>query len=122
MGLMDKVKQGAGQALNKAQQGVSQVKAKTDQVQSKHQWDGLLRNLGAAVWAEQREGGPSDAVTAALAALDEHLAANGPVQAGAGTGAMAGEGAGSDDQSPEPAEPSGTYSSATSEVAGSDGA
>ena len=89
MGLMDKVKQGAETALNKAQQGVSQGKAKIDQAQSKRQWDGLLHNLGAAVWAQQREGGSNDAVTAAWAALDEHLAANGPVSAeagGAGTG------------------------------------
>ena len=77
MGLMDKVKQGAGQALTKAQQGVNQGKAKLDQAQAKHQWDGLLRNLGAAVYAEQRQGGPADAVTAALAALDEHAATHG---------------------------------------------
>ena len=77
MGLMDKVKQGAETALNKAQQGVNQGKAKIDQAQAKHQWDGLLRNLGAAVYAEQRQGGPADAVTAALAALDEHATANG---------------------------------------------
>lgn len=77
MGLMDKVKQGAGQALTKAQQGVNQGKAKLDQAQAKHQWDGLLRNLGAAVYAEQRQGGPADAVTAALSALDEHATTNG---------------------------------------------
>jgi hypothetical protein len=75
MGLMDKVKGQYEQALTKAQQGVNQGKAKFDQAQAKHQWDALLRNLGAAVWAEQREGGSSDAVTAALAALDAHLAA-----------------------------------------------
>jgi hypothetical protein len=76
MSLMDKMKEQAAQALTKAQQGVSQGKAKIEEAQAKHQWDGLLRNLGAAVYAEQREGGPSDAVTAALAALDaqvEHL-------------------------------------------------
>jgi hypothetical protein len=78
MGLLDKVKQGAGQALNKAQEGVSQGKAKLDEVQAKRQWEALLRNLGAAVYAEQRQGGPSDAVAAALGALDEHLATHGP--------------------------------------------
>ena len=70
MGLMDKMKEQAAQALHKAQQGVSQGKAKIDEAQAKHQWDGLLRDLGAAVYAEQREGGSSDAVTAALVALD----------------------------------------------------
>jgi hypothetical protein len=77
MGLMDKVKKQAEQALTKAQQGVNQGKAKIDQAQAKHQWDGLLRNLGAAVYAQERQGGPSDAVTSALAALDEHLATHG---------------------------------------------
>jgi hypothetical protein len=72
---MDKVKVQYEQALTKAQQGVNQGKAKFDQAQAKHQWDGLLRDLGAAVWAEQREGGSSDAVTAALMALDAQLAA-----------------------------------------------
>jgi hypothetical protein len=70
MNLMDKMKEQAAQALNKAQQGVSQGKAKIDEAQAKHQWDGLLRSLGAAVYAEQREGGSSEAVTAALSALD----------------------------------------------------
>jgi len=87
MSLMDKVKEQAGQALTKAQQGVSQGKAKIDQAQAKHQWDVLLRSLGAAVYSEQREGGPSDAVAAAMAALDAQAAArpeDGPLD-GAGT-------------------------------------
>ena len=46
MNLMDKMEEQAAQALNKAQQGVSQGKAKIDEAQAKHQWDGLLRNLG----------------------------------------------------------------------------
>jgi hypothetical protein len=70
MSLMDKMKEQAAQALTKAQQGVSQGKAKIDEAQARHQWDGLLRNLGQALYAEQREGGSSDAVAAALAALD----------------------------------------------------
>ncbi len=60
MNLMDKMKEQAAQALNKAQQGVSQGKAKIDEAQAKHQWDGLLRSLGAArIHAEQRRGGSS---------------------------------------------------------------
>jgi hypothetical protein len=70
MSLMDKMKEQAAQALTKAQHGVSQGRAKIEEAQAKHHWDGLLRNLGAAVYAEQREGGSSDAVTAAMAALD----------------------------------------------------
>ena len=79
MGLMDKVKQQAGQALVKAQQGVSQGQAKLDQVQAKRQADLLLRDLGAAYYASQRTGGPQDAVDAAMRLVDEHVAAHGAV-------------------------------------------
>lgn len=81
MGLMDKVKQQAEQALAKAQQGVSQGQAKLDQVQSKRQADALLRDLGAAYYARERSGGSQDAVDAAMKLLDEHAAAHGPVDA-----------------------------------------
>lgn len=79
MGLMDKVKHQAEQALQKAQQGVSQGQAKLDQVQAKRQADVLFRNLGAAYYAQQRENGPTAAVEAAMAALDEHVRSEGPV-------------------------------------------
>ncbi len=82
MGLMDKVKQQAEHALQMAQQGVSQGQAKLDQVQAKRQADGLLRNLGAAYFAQQREGAPAAAVDAAIAAIDEHVAAHGPIETG----------------------------------------
>ncbi len=85
MGLMDKVKQQAGQALAKAQQGVSQGQAKLDQVQAKRQADALLRNLGAAYYAKERSGGPQDAVDAAMKMLDEHASAHGPVDTTATT-------------------------------------
>ena len=54
MGLMDKVKQSAEQALAKAQQGVSQGQAKIDQELAKRKADGLLRDLGAAYYAQER--------------------------------------------------------------------
>lgn len=79
MGLMDKVKQQAGQALVKAQQGVSQGQAKLDQVQAKRQADVLLRDLGAAYYAWQRTDGPKDAVDSAIRLVDEHVAAHGPL-------------------------------------------
>jgi len=75
MGLMDKVKQQAEQALTKAQQGVAQGQAKLDEVQAKRQGDQLLRDLGAAYYAAERSGGPRDDVAKALAAVDEHMAA-----------------------------------------------
>jgi hypothetical protein len=103
MGLMDKMKQGAEQALAKAQQGMSQGQAKLDQVQAKRQSDALLRDLGAAYYAKERTGGPPDAVDAAMKMLDEHAAAHGSIDTAAtatgaapdaGTGAAAGPPAG----------------------------
>jgi hypothetical protein len=81
MGLMDKVKQQAEQALAKAQQGVSQGQAKLDQVQAKRQADALLRDLGAAYYASQRTGGSQEQVDAAMRLVDEHVAAHGAVDA-----------------------------------------
>ena len=75
MGLMDKVKQQAEQALTKAQQGVAQGQAKLDEVQTKRQADQLMRDLGAAYYAAERHGGPADDVAKAMSALDDHFAA-----------------------------------------------
>jgi hypothetical protein len=83
MALIDKVKQQAEQAVGLAQHGLSQGQAKLGEVQAKRQAQALLRNLGAAYYAQQREGGSEAAVTAALAALDEHVAAHPPTDAGA---------------------------------------
>ncbi len=115
MSLMDKMKEQAAQALNKAQQGVSQGKAKIDEAQTKHQWDSLLRNLGQAVYAEQRDGGSSDAVAAALAALDAQAArlrAEGgdpaPDGSTGGVAAEKGDGAGASQNGERTADGSGT--------------
>lgn len=75
MALMDTIKQHAGVARDKAKQGVSQGQAKAGQLQAKLQAQSLLRNLGAAYYAEQREGGSKEAVDYALAVLDRHVAA-----------------------------------------------
>lgn len=79
MGIMDKVKAQAEQAMAKAQQGMSQGQAKLDTMQAKRGGDALLRELGAAYYASQRTGGPQEAVGSALAAIDAHVAANGPL-------------------------------------------
>jgi hypothetical protein len=93
VGLMDKVKQQAEQALAKAQQGVSQGQAKFDQVQAKRQTDALLRNLGAAYYAKERTGGPQEAVDSAMKMLDEQVAAHGPIDTSATSSATAAQGA-----------------------------
>ncbi|MGH7692016.1 MAG: hypothetical protein ACREOA_04840 [Candidatus Dormibacteria bacterium] len=67
---MDKLKGQAEQAAAKAQEGTAQVQAKIDAVQAKRARDALLRDLGAAYYAQQRQGGPMGAVDQALAALD----------------------------------------------------
>lgn len=108
MGLMDKVKQQAEQALAKAQQGVSQGQAKLDQVQTKRQADALLRNLGAAYYAKERSGGPQEAVDAAMKTLDEHAASHGEIDTSAATATTApgvATTAGSATSAPQPAPP-----------------
>lgn len=72
MGLMDKVKAQAEQAVAKAQEVGAQGQAKVNELQAKRVQDGLFRDLGEAYYAEQRSGGSHDAVQAALAALDAH--------------------------------------------------
>jgi hypothetical protein len=72
MSFMDKVKQQAEQAMVKAQQGVQQGQTKLNEMQAGKSHDALLRDLGAAYYAQQRSGGSADAVTAAVEALDTH--------------------------------------------------
>ena len=113
MGLMDKVKKASEQALNKAQEGMKEGRAKLDEVQAKRRWDALLHNLGAAVYAERREGGPAGAVDAAMAALDDHARTHGAGETTAtsveGDGATAEAPAGGDGTAaPEPPEAAAT--------------
>ena len=53
MGLMDKVKAQATQVAQKAQEGARTGQAKLADAQSKKRADALLRDLGAAVYAER---------------------------------------------------------------------
>jgi uncharacterized protein (DUF2164 family) len=77
MGLLDKVKDQAGQLAEKAQQGVAQGKDKLDELQAKRHAEALFRELGAAYYAQQRHDGPIRAVNDVLAALDAHIAEHG---------------------------------------------
>jgi hypothetical protein len=74
---MDKVKAQAEQALAKGKEGMAQGQAKLDAMQAKKLGDGLLRDLGAAYYAQQRSGGSDTAVAEALAKLDAHVAEHG---------------------------------------------
>lgn len=58
MGLLDKVKEQATEVAHKAQEAGKTGQAKLESVQAKRKVDGLLRDIGAMVYAE-RSGGPS---------------------------------------------------------------
>ena len=79
MGVMDKVKARAEEAIAKGKEGMAQGQAKLDAMQAKKHGDALLRDLGAAYYAKERKGGPADAVDAALAKVVAHEAENGAV-------------------------------------------
>jgi hypothetical protein len=83
MTFLDKAKMAAEKAAAKAQQGVHQGQAKLDAMQAKRKADALLRELGAAYYAEQRQGGLHEPVERALAALDAHEAEHGEVDTAA---------------------------------------
>jgi hypothetical protein len=74
MGLMDRLKVQAEQLAAQAKEGTAQVQAqvqsKVDEVQARRTRDSLLRDLGAAYYAEVRQQGPHQAVEQALSALD----------------------------------------------------
>ena len=74
MGIVDRLKEQAGQLAAQAKEGTAQVQAqvqaKVDEVQSRRTRDSLLRELGTAYYAELRQGGSHQAVEQALAALD----------------------------------------------------
>jgi hypothetical protein len=53
MALMDRVKQQAAQVAQKAQEAGRAGAAKIEDVQAKRQFEGLLRDLGAAVYAQR---------------------------------------------------------------------
>ncbi len=57
MGLMDKVKAQANQVAQKTQATAHEGKAKLDQAQANRRADALLRQLGAAVYAEHTDRG-----------------------------------------------------------------
>lgn len=76
MALIDRAKEAAAQAQVVAERGLAQVQARIDDLQAKRQYDAVLRDLGAAYYAKKRGGGSAEAVKAALATVDAHLAAN----------------------------------------------
>lgn len=82
MGLLDRVKEQAVTASAAAKDAAQKGQAKLDELQAKRAADGLLRDLGAAHYAQ--ESGRGTAQTEATIerltkALQDHEAANGPI-------------------------------------------
>ena len=82
MGFLDKVKEGAAQASAVAKDAAQKGQAKLDALQAKRQADGLLRDLGAAAYAEKvGRASPSNSadIDRILAALEQHEHDNGQI-------------------------------------------
>jgi hypothetical protein len=60
MGLMDRVKAQAAQIAQQAQEAAQEGRARLDQVQASRRGDALLRQLGAAIFAERTGRGAAD--------------------------------------------------------------
>jgi hypothetical protein len=69
-GFMDRAKE-------QAQNALSQGREKVEEVQAQRAGNDLLRRLGRAYYAEQRESGPTADVQEALVAVERHIAENG---------------------------------------------
>ncbi|OAR22775.1 hypothetical protein A8W25_24680 [Streptomyces sp. ERV7] len=69
-GFLDRAKEQAQSALN-------QGKQKVDEVQAQRAGNDLLKQLGAAYYAERRGSGTPDATQQVLSALEAHIAAHG---------------------------------------------
>jgi len=80
MGLMDKVKAQANQLAQKTQEAAQEGKARLDQAQAQRRGDVLLRQLGAAVFAERtgRATGDTQAtIDQLVSAISAHERENG---------------------------------------------
>ena len=82
MGFLDRVKEQAATATAVAKDAAQKGQAKLDEIQNKRAADALLRDLGAAAYAEQS--GRTTTTTAAdierlVGALHEHEEAHGPI-------------------------------------------
>ncbi|MFH8794556.1 hypothetical protein [Streptomyces sp. NPDC017941] len=64
-------------AREQVQQGLTQGKQKLDDVQAQRAGNDLLKQLGAAYYAERRGSGTPDATQQALSALEAHVATHG---------------------------------------------
>ncbi|MET8680602.1 hypothetical protein ABZW18_24210 [Streptomyces sp. NPDC004647] len=64
-------------AKEQAQRGLNQGKQKIDEVQAQRTGHDLLKQLGAAYYAEKRGAGTPEATQQALTAVEGHIATHG---------------------------------------------
>ncbi len=111
MGLLDKVKATAATATEAAKDAAAKGQAKLDDAQSKKAADGMLRDLGAAVYATKTgrsTPGPTTEIERLVAALQQHESQHGQITlapesaAAAPTAAPAGDGASAPAPPPPP--------------------
>jgi len=85
MGILDKMKDSAATASAAAKEAAAKGQAKLDEVQAKRAADAILRDLGAAYYAQWTDRG-SDATPAQIeklvAALQRHEEEHGPINLG----------------------------------------
>ncbi|MGH8979573.1 MAG: hypothetical protein ACRDWE_00930 [Acidimicrobiales bacterium] len=82
MGFLDKMKESAAQATAVAKDAAQKGQAKLDALQAKRQADGLLRDLGAATYAEKTGRAPtnnSEEIDRLHASLERHERDNGQI-------------------------------------------
>jgi hypothetical protein len=94
MALMDKMKAQAQQLAQKAQEAGKAGQSKIEDVQAKRKWDGLLRDLGAAVYAQKSGSATADTdadVERIVKELTDLEAQNGPIDANASDASSAPE-------------------------------
>jgi hypothetical protein len=92
MGFLDKMKEGAAQATVAAKDAAHKGQAKLDAIQAKRTADGLLRDLGAAAYAEKAGRAPANnsaEIDRILAALEEHERENGQIDLAPSSGTQA---------------------------------
>ncbi len=82
MGLLDKVKATTAAATEVAKDAAAKGQAKYDEVQSKKVADGMLRDLGAALYATRTDRATPDTdseIERLVAALQDHEAEHGQI-------------------------------------------
>jgi hypothetical protein len=79
MSWKEKIRAQAAELAEKAQAGVAQGQAKVSEIQAKRRADALLRDLGAAVYAEHHGADRSGERQRLISQLEAHAAEHGPI-------------------------------------------